>query len=1046
MAYLINLDGINAKVIERDIINANVSNVIQRVNPELESLTINPSIEEKEYNPEKYGFDKVTVKAIETEGIIVEPSIEAQVIEPTEGKFINKVTVEEITAAIDSDIIAENIKTGINILGVEGTLEPVKVQTKQVTPTTEAQSITPDTGYNGISLVEVEPVTSNIDSNIIPENIRKDVSILGINGTYVGTDTSDATATANDIINPKTAYVNGEKIVGEIIPQYKITSTTLNVPYNISNNTGYKIIDISLQFGFCLLASNIPASEYIIGKIVDNAINVTSNKITKSNLGLPSGAVFADASISKIINDDETLTIGICVENSGNHVYAVKMNLENFSVVSYIKSASSFFGLDSTLNNKFMIEINPKDPNVFILMGYKTLRLEIWLGIVQGNSVTTTQLQRYSASGNSVGYIVWKKDGTAFSCLTENGSISLYFTFNLNTKSATFIKAFNKAITFFKDDYILECNGYLYKTSNVNSVYKTLTEITTPDTNNPNLIYSIEDYVVIHAMNNHYKIYYINPDTFEVTLKYSYSYSMTNNNNYKRTISWGSLENNALSIAPMSSLTNVVVTSVDMIEALSSLILNGDILVNTNDSNATSYEILANKTAYVQGDKVTGTMPNNGVLNYNPSTSSQTIPTGYTSGGTISAVTSSIDSNIVEGNIKAGVSILGVTGTYEGSGGGNVEGIKQFTTEEEMQTDNTGKDGDLAVVYSDSMGNMTSTTETQVINFPSIVVLPETFTGDVYGMFRAVDDNMWFDMQVMLSPNSCEIMAYGESGDWNIRYTSTDGKTYTRTDGGAETIDFGTAIKCYEWNEAFGYFMQVGSKYFGGLFKFDGTSWLTVPNQLNTKPEDVFEKEFYSSNGIEVGTLQKNTDLTLEELITRINVWDRFNQMSLMENLSFDYAFAESKITSFPYMDTSKVTYFGNAFTRCSNLKCFPDIDITGATNIYYMFDSCTSLVTAPKLDMRNTTHMPCMFRGCSALVNVPVYQIPNVKNANNVFYNCNALSNESLNNILLMCVSGVNVENKTLKGIGLTSAQANICKTLSNYSAFINAGWATGY
>ena len=62
---------------------------------------------------------------------------------------------------------------------------------------------------------------------------------------------------------------------------------------------------------------------------------------------------------------------------------------------------------------------------------------------------------------------------------------------------------------------------------------------------------------------------------------------------------------------------------------------------------------------------VIGTMPNNGALNYTPSTSQQIIPAGYTSGGTIAAVTSSIDSDIVAGNIKKDVEILGVTGTLE---------------------------------------------------------------------------------------------------------------------------------------------------------------------------------------------------------------------------------------------------------------------------------------------------------------------------------------------------------------------------------------------
>ena len=55
-------------------------------------------------------------------------------------------------------------------------------------------------------------------------------------------------------------------------------------------------------------------------------------------------------------------------------------------------------------------------------------------------------------------------------------------------------------------------------------------------------------------------------------------------------------------------------------------------------------------------------MINNGNLSYIPSTSQQSIPAGYTSGGTIGAVTSAIDNDIQASNIKHGVDILGVTG------------------------------------------------------------------------------------------------------------------------------------------------------------------------------------------------------------------------------------------------------------------------------------------------------------------------------------------------------------------------------------------------
>lgn len=64
--------------------------------------------------------------------------------------------------------------------------------------------------------------------------------------------------------------------------------------------------------------------------------------------------------------------------------------------------------------------------------------------------------------------------------------------------------------------------------------------------------------------------------------------------------------------------------------------------------------------------------PKNEARSVTPTTSQQTLTvnSGYSGNGTItvSAVTSSIDPNIVAGNIKDGVSILGITGTYQGIG------------------------------------------------------------------------------------------------------------------------------------------------------------------------------------------------------------------------------------------------------------------------------------------------------------------------------------------------------------------------------------------
>lgn len=57
-------------------------------------------------------------------------------------------------------------------------------------------------------------VTVTGDKNLIPENIKKGEKIYGVTGTFDAIDTSDATATPNDIAFGATAYVNGEKITG----------------------------------------------------------------------------------------------------------------------------------------------------------------------------------------------------------------------------------------------------------------------------------------------------------------------------------------------------------------------------------------------------------------------------------------------------------------------------------------------------------------------------------------------------------------------------------------------------------------------------------------------------------------------------------------------------------------------------------------------------------------------------------------------------------------------------------------------------------------
>ena len=224
------------------------------------------------------GYCDITVNPYTVKDVYIDSSTSPQVITPTDTDAFNNIyinplyldsidinpdknmqvfqgaydfiQVHPVTSSIDSNIVPKNIRKDVSILGVKGTLESVgDIEELTVDSSTSTQVYTPRQGYigfskvtvvpyvldsktidsstvrqivtsdeDGLSSVTVEPytlesrtvdagtedkivtptiadalssvkvnkVTSNIDSNIIPENIRKDTTILGVTGTFEG--------------------------------------------------------------------------------------------------------------------------------------------------------------------------------------------------------------------------------------------------------------------------------------------------------------------------------------------------------------------------------------------------------------------------------------------------------------------------------------------------------------------------------------------------------------------------------------------------------------------------------------------------------------------------------------------------------------------------------------------------------------------------------------------------------------------------------------------------------------------------------------------
>ena len=191
-----------------------------------------------------------------------------------------------------------------------------------------------------VNIANEEYNSSNSGSNngnLLPEYIKKGITLGGVTGTLEDLDTSDATATEWDITYGKTAYVDGEKITGLFVPRDSLkvgdyvdytpdAASDYTIASNVSGYTSNQTISQDTALKWRIMSVN-----------TDGTLDLVSDKPTSEPIRL-SGAVgynnavyLLDEASSKLYSNSELATEArnIKVED-----YEEKMNSAGKSAIN----------------------------------------------------------------------------------------------------------------------------------------------------------------------------------------------------------------------------------------------------------------------------------------------------------------------------------------------------------------------------------------------------------------------------------------------------------------------------------------------------------------------------------------------------------------------------------------------------------------------------------------------------------------------------------------------------------------------------------------
>ena len=497
---------------------------------------------------------------------------------------------------------------------------------------------------------------------------------MAVNFLKKGINTSDATATINDILEGKSAYVNNEKIEGGINTTYTTSTSDNYINRPIDSDTFYS-------------RSTISPDGSTIFRILNSGSKNRHLYAYEYNQTIQEYEIVADLNISNFSADIIGTIIkaadfgykednNICVIFVGAQSNAYGGALFQYDKSNYELKVTEYLNGTGTTNRMY----NPVDiTNKFMIL------------TSQNDNIINMNLFKYSSSfqylttiapdyTNVSSVLAWIPIIINDNCVLMESLYSLSDgqSYAIKTTLLFFNDAGNIINNYNLDDSFVPNNDMNYVI--VNGEVKELFVDTTTgnyslsNMNNPIIIPNTTENTLYKWLDNKTLIaadYF----TGECQLyKIDFENSLFENLN-KINLSDNSLEFSRMFCKYFSSSSfmgnaeglgfSAFVKESTGQQKLVSLTRLGNIYDLRENTSATSEDLLRGKTAYSNGQKIIGKIINNGAINITPKTIEQNIPAGYTNGGKVTAVDNSIDGNIQANNIKENVTILGVTGTLK---------------------------------------------------------------------------------------------------------------------------------------------------------------------------------------------------------------------------------------------------------------------------------------------------------------------------------------------------------------------------------------------